>query len=796
MNTDFHPRSRNLGDRAWMAGHRRRPIRGRGIRAARPAVIGAVLFLLLAALVVSADSGKGLAVTLPPKSPNYPAGVLESEAGRESNRRCQQCHGQPHIAALGPEERLSMVGTWLDPDQPPPEIPPEVPLSGAEPAVRPGLYVDLNVLAGSHHHTVACVECHVDAVRLPHAATLNRATCAKSCHIEAWEGYYRSAHAAALASGDPDAPTCSSCHSGGHNILRISDRNAKQHHLNSLHLCGDCHMQHGPAADSATGVSTYMASVHARGVARAGLLWSATCADCHGAHSVLPSTDPRSLVHRSNVSETCGECHAGVVEVYARSIHGKLSATHNSDAPVCTDCHTAHAISRVGESRFLSDIISECGDCHDAPVSKGGRLGSFYHTYLLSYHGKVTKLGGQRAARCSDCHGSHDILPLDDPASRVSQANLVATCGQGDCHPKANARFVQFDPHANHRDRKNYPVLHGVWLYFMILITTVFTFFGLHTLMWFARSVADKYRRNTHDAGHGPAGAASGPPSATGAAPGGTRRTHIRRFTTLDRINHALVALTFFGLTATGIPLFFAGKGWARPLADLWGGIEAAGIWHRFFAILLIINLVLHFVGLGRRFTRRTETWSQWLFGPNSLLPRWKDVTDCIGMFRWFIGRGPRPRFDRWTYWEKFDYWAEIGGSFIIGGSGLLLWFPEYASIILPGWAFNVAAIVHGFEALLAIGFIFTIHFFNAHLRPETFPVDEVIFTGSMTEEEFMHHRPAEYQRLVQTGELEALRVPAPDPSRRPWIVFIAIVSVGFGVLLLALIVLGGLGVF
>jgi cytochrome b subunit of formate dehydrogenase len=744
-----------------------------------------------------------------------------------------QCHGQAHIATLNPEERRSMVGTWIDPDQPPGELAPDAPLTGDEPAVRPRLYVDLRVLAGSHHDTVACIDCHEDAARLPHAATLNRATCARSCHVDAWEGYSRSAHAQALDRGDANAPTCASCHgrggvaadgAGGHDILRVSDRTAKQYRLNSLHLCGDCHAQHGLAADSGppyTGVGTYMASVHAKGVTKSGLLWAATCSDCHDAHGVLPSEDPRSTVHRDNISETCGRCHEGVVETYSRSVHGLLAAKPNNNgrlAAVCTDCHTAHHITRVDDPWFFADIITECGDCHDTPVRKGGRLGSFYHTYMLSYHGKVTTLGGRQAARCSDCHGAHDILSLDDPRSRVHKANLIATCGQGPgggCHPNANARFVMFDPHANHRDRENYFLLHMVWLYFMIMITGVMSFFGLHTLLWFVRTKismkAGRHERTRegsapqhsmpsclhasmagatapclHGGGHGPAAQRLD----------GSARTHIRRFTTLDRINHALVALTFFGLTATGVPLFFANKAWARPLADLWGGVEAAGVWHRFFAVLLIANLVLHGVGLARRFARRTVPAREWVFGPNSLMLRWKDVTDCFGMFRWFLGLGPKPKLDRWTYWEKFDYWAEVGGSLIIGGSGLLLWFPEYASLVLPGWMFNVATIIHGFEALLAIAFIFTIHFFNAHLRPGIFPVDEVIFSGSLPEEELAHERPAEYERLAQTGELQSLRVSAPDPAWRSWMVLIAVVSMGIGVTLLALIVLGGLGVF
>lgn len=695
----------------------------------------------------------------------------------DADRRCLQCHGQAHIGALSPAERRSMVGTWLGSEPPPADAGGRAaePLKGNEPSTRPELIVTPKALVGGPHEKLKCIECHEDAARLPHAATLNRSTCAKSCHENAWTAYNAGAHKKAFDESKELAPTCASCH-GGHDILRIADRKAPQNRLNSLFLCGNCHEKHGvdqDGGDSKQRVSTYLASAHAKAVTKAGLLWGASCADCHGAHQVLKSADPDSKVNRSRIPETCGQCHAGIAEIYATSVHGKKHAENNTKAAVCTDCHTAHGITRASTPGFLLDVVNECGECHDQPDGDGKRKGTYYQTYHRSYHGQITRLGGLRAARCSDCHGSHDILPLTDPASRVSKEKLVETCGK--CHEGSNASFVKFDPHANHMDGANYPVLHGVWLYFIIMMSTVFTFFGVHTLLWFIRTTVQHMRH-----GRPPAHAHGG-------------GTAIRRFTPLNRLNHALVAITFFGLTATGIPLVFAEQRWARVLAAMFGGIEAAGLWHRFFAILLIANFTLHFIALSRAFMRRKEPWHRWLFGPNSLVPRWKDVTDALGMFRWFLGLGRKPKLDRWTYWEKFDYWAEVGGSMIIGGSGLLLWFPEIAARIVPGWTFNIAMIVHGYEALLAIGFIFTIHFFNAHIRPGTFPVDEVIFTGSLSEHELKEQRPEEYQRLVESGSLEALRVPAPPASRRPWWVLIAIVSVGIGVVLLGLIIFGGL---
>jgi cytochrome b subunit of formate dehydrogenase len=156
-------------------------------------------------------------------------------------------------------------------------------------------------------------------------------------------------------------------------------------------------------------------------------------------------------------------------------------------------------------------------------------------------------------------------------------------------------------------------------------------------------------------------------------------------------------------------------------------------------------------------------------WGPNSMVPRLKDGQDIVAMFKWFFGRGEQPRFDRYTYWEKFDYWAVFWGMFIIGGSGLMLWFPTFFARLLPGWVFNIATILHGEEALLAVGFIFTIHFFNGHLRPEKFPMDMVIFTGSVTEHELREERPEEYERLVREGRLAELEVNPPSTNWIMW---------------------------
>jgi cytochrome b subunit of formate dehydrogenase len=153
------------------------------------------------------------------------------------------------------------------------------------------------------------------------------------------------------------------------------------------------------------------------------------------------------------------------------------------------------------------------------------------------------------------------------------------------------------------------------------------------------------------------------------------------------------------------------------------------------------------------------------------------------------VGRGKRPDYGRWTYWEKFDYFAVFWGVAVIGATGLLLWFPTFFTRILPGSLLNIATIIHSDEALLAVGFIFTIHFFNTHFRPEKFPMDTVIFTGTVPLEEYAKDRPAEYAELVQKGELESLLEPGPDPRQlRAWRIF-GWVALGLGLGLVVLII-------
>jgi cytochrome b subunit of formate dehydrogenase len=273
-----------------------------------------------------------------------------------------------------------------------------------------------------------------------------------------------------------------------------------------------------------------------------------------------------------------------------------------------------------------------------------------------------------------------------------------------------------------------------------------------------------------------------------GAIPAG--KVFVRRFDAYDRSLHGLLMTSFLGLSFTGLPLLFSGSRWAGWLSRLVGGFYVAGILHRIFALTMVVTFGLHLLRILKRVFLRRDYGVLW--GPHSMVPQPKDVTQLVQHVRWFLGRGPRPDFDRFTYWEKFDYWAVFWGMGIIGGSGFVLWFPKFWARFLPGQLFNVATVIHGEEALLAVVFIFTVHFFNGHLRPEKFPMDTVIFTGVLPLDELKNERPAEYERLVAEGRVAEITARAPDAeeSRRARVVGTIAVSIGLLLVTLSLIAL------
>jgi thiosulfate reductase cytochrome b subunit len=243
-------------------------------------------------------------------------------------------------------------------------------------------------------------------------------------------------------------------------------------------------------------------------------------------------------------------------------------------------------------------------------------------------------------------------------------------------------------------------------------------------------------------------------------------------------------------LILTGITVLYAETAWAPVVAGLFGGPKTMAIVHRVAAAIMLSIFFLHLLGVTRNIVKNRETFR--FFGPDSLVPRWQDFRDAGGMFKWFVNKGPRPTFDRWTYWEKFDYWAVFWGMAVIGSSGMMLAFPHITAQYLPGWVFNVATLVHGEEAFLAAVFLFTVHFFNNHFRPDKLPPpDVVMFTGTQSLDEFRREHGVQYQRLVDSGELEKYLVEAPSAGFTFRSKILGLVLIAMGLTLLVLVANG-----
>jgi cytochrome b subunit of formate dehydrogenase len=655
------------------------------------------------------------------------------EAGA-ANADCLECHSDPDLVGVARGDTVS-------------------------------LYVDEEAFNLSAHAGTACAQCHTDvspAITRPCAAISSPVDCS-ICHAAEVDRYSESIHGRLAAEGDPDAPTCLDCHEKHDTRSRLNPL-SPTFARNVPDLCAQCHRKGEKAAirirsDIETPVESYEMSIHGKGLFESGLVVTATCSNCHSAHGELPSADSGSTVHPDNVAATCGTCHHGIAEEFRTSVHWTRRHEDGGDReyPTCEDCHTSHTISRTDRADFRLMMMDQCGRCHTDEAE----------TFFDTFHGKVSRLGDAAAAKCYDCHGTHNILPITDPASTLSLRNVVNTCSQ--CHSGVNLRFTGYLTHATHHDPDKYPFLFWTFWGMTALLVGTLGFATMHTLAWLWRL----WRSPQWRARRKPAA--------------GEKR--YQRFSSFHRTLHLVMLLAFFTLALTGMVLKFSYMGWAQLFSSMVGGFATTGFLHRVGAVTLITVFLVHLWDVRRQKQRSGLTWWQYITAPNSLIFNKTDLREFVQSVKWFFGRGPRPAYGRYTYWEKFDYFAVFWGMFIIGSTGLLLWFPEFFTNFFPGWWVNVATILHSDEALLAVAFIFTVHFFNTHFRPDKFPMDPVIFTGQVPLEELRRDKPREYEMLVEDGRLgEFLVDPYPTKLERVFRIF-AFVALGIGLTLIVLIV-------
>jgi len=548
--------------------------------------------------------------------------------------------------------------------------------------------------------TATCLQCHEDAIDAEEfSASVHGANGCVACHRDLTD-----IDAHMMGELTPGPVDCSRCHK----------QEFKQYY-DSVH-----HFDHGNI--------------------------NLSCTSCHD--SIHEMTAWKGDKQRANT--TCQECHSSAAEEYHTSVHAKAVDEGNMDSAACIDCHGLHSVASVKKMNTHDRAAFKtepCMTCHadEEMMHRNHVFPVAVETYLESYHGKNFHLGyPEKVAGCADCHTAHQVLPEEDPASSLSPERLVVSCGK--CHENASSMFVKFYSHGDMTDRANYPILYFTYIIMSCLLIGTFGVFWFHSLLWMFRGFIENNVKKKA--------------LAAGAEIHYIENGHkpYRRFTKVHIFMHLLVITSFLLLSLTGLPLKFSDQAWAQVLMDFFGGSANAGTLHRFgagitfvyFGMALFMSAKFLFYKL-----QYPAEFFQRLFGPESLCPNLRDIRDVTAMVRWFLFMGPKPTFERWTYWEKFDFIAVFWGMFAIGGSGLMLWFPEFFGAALPGWVFNVATIIHSDEALLATGFIFTVHFFNTHGRPEKFPMDFVVFNGELPKEEFVEERGDQWKRYQEEGILD-----------------------------------------
>jgi len=651
---------------------------------------------------------------------------------------CAQCHA-PHAAGTPQDDpRSSCAGCHAQADQ----------------RWRAGAHGPASAGAAAD-----CVDCHGAHAATPGGEALHPA-CAL-CHAETVSRWRSGVHA-----GDPGnghvAADCGDCH-GGHDLLPASDLHAR---VNPLHLpdtCESCHRPEPSSEHPAPGgekASQYETSVHGQALRRFGLVVTATCSSCHGAHDVRPPREQGAPTSRHQIPTTCGKCHAGILQTYLEGVHGADFLAGGRDVPVCNDCHTEHAVRdpAMEGSRVSKALVADtCARCHadDELARRYGFKASVRRSWGESYHGIAGAFGDSSVANCASCHGFHEVLPSSDPRSPVNVANLDATCGR--CHPGATAAFARVPVHSL-IEREANPVPFWVRTVYAWLVGLLIGAFVLCIAV-------DLFGRLRLRLGWGPPESeAVDPrlwPDEDALVPPGERFPRMGRNA---RLQHGLLIVSFSLLVLTGLPVFLHDTPLMRSLIDLEGGFALRSRLHRLAALVLVGLSVWHVLVLVS-FAGARGWAASMIPRPRDVLEFLQDLGFSLGLLGW-VARSPRlaplvrrfpwlrfdrrPRLGRYGLVEKLEYGAVLWGNLVMIGTGTILWRPDWFLGWTPAWTFDVCRVVHGFEATLAFLAIIIWHMYHVHLRPGVFPMSRVWLDGRISRAELRQHHPGEYLALLE----------------------------------------------
>jgi cytochrome b subunit of formate dehydrogenase len=597
--------------------------------------------------------------------------------------------------------------------------------------------VQLSLASSQGQLDAACKQCHGKHNVLPldnkdnpfHFSNMTE-TCGK-CHPDVTQTFAMSEHGKALKGGVTGAPTCISCHSRdvtGHKgkLSKLETKRIQED------LCLECHQDNedvrsrmGP---SASFITAYEKSVHGMAL-HGGNGDAANCVDCHGSHDMRKSFDPDSRVHKLHVADDCGQCHTDIATEFKESTHGKAIERGNLDSPTCINCHGEHNIlaTKDPNSPVSAQNVSKqvCAPCHSSLKfsEKYGFNTRQTRSYEDSYHGLALKGGSTEVANCASCHGVHNIKPSSDPTSLIHKDNLVETCGS--CHPNANVRFATGKVHVTENDQQDNPILYWIAYIYIILIVVVIGGMLLHNALDFRKKAINKLKVRRGHYPHHSAGST----------------LHVR-MTLNERLQHVSLLVSFFLLVITGFMLRFPDAWWVSWIRDVSShAFDARSLIHRIAGVVIIGASLYHVFYLAATVRGRQ------LF--IDLLPRWKDATDAVGMLKYNLGfSDDKPKFDRFSYIEKSEYWALVWGNIVMGATGIIMWFDEFFLGIFTKLGYDISRTVHYYEAWLAMLAILVWHIYFVIFNPEVYPMNLAWIKGTITEEEMEEEHPLELERI------------------------------------------------
>lgn len=574
------------------------------------------------------------------------------------------------------------------------------------------LYVDAKQLKHSIHGSMklSCVDCHKDVTSEMHETPPKQVMCG-DCHAKALAAYEHSMHAKSSKTGKTPAARCVDCHGGAHDVLAGGAPQSPVNHRNIPLTCGKCHGQKFLMEQNGVSVQpfiNYQESVHGRAVEN-GSMQAAVCTDCHSDHEVLPANDARSPIYKFNVPQTCGKCHTEIQQTFSASIHGQALLHGNSKSPVCTDCHGIHTIkthtdpkSPVADKNLSRDT---CAPCHEGVrlSQEFGVPGNRVSSYMDSYHGLASEGGSVVVANCASCHGVHNILPSSDGRSTINAAHLDETCGK--CHRGATRRFATTRVHltdSGHASDVGSRVVWWVRLIYIVLITGVIGGMLLHNvIVWRGKAMVRRRMQN---------------PMMT-------------RMTTQQRWQHLILLTSFIVLVLTGFALKFPDSWFAAVLGM---SEHVRSVVHRVASVVLMGAGVYHCFYLamlaeGKKMLR-------------DMLPRPQDGRDAIGMMLFYLGmRKEKPKFGRFSYAEKAEYWALVWGTALMGLTGVMIWAKVWVGNLLARWWVDAATAVHFYEAILATLAIVVWHFYMVIFDPDVYPMNWAWWDGKMPVTQYKH---------------------------------------------------------